>query len=130
MGRTKLMNMVIDIPENSDFSIHNIPFGIFSTPQRGPRVGVAVGDHILDLAALAHYDVFEFNTAVLERDSLNAFIALGKEVTKKARKKIQYWLADDNSVLAGRPELFVPRETARMHLPIQVGDYTDFYSSM
>jgi len=124
------MNMVIDIPENSDFSIHNIPFGIFSTPGHGPRVGVAIGDHILDLAALSQHDVFEFNTAVLERDSLNDFIAMGKEITKKARKKIQYWLGDDHSVLAGKPELFVPRDQARMHLPIQVGDYTDFYSSI
>lgn len=122
--------MVIDIPENSDFSIHNIPFGIFSTPNGPPRVGVAVGDHILDLAALAQYGVFEFNPAVLERDSLNDFIALGKEITKKARKKIQYWLHDESSVLAGKPELFVPRNTAQMHLPIQVGDYTDFYSSI
>lgn len=122
--------MVIDIPENSDFSIHNIPFGIFSTPNGPPRVGVAVGDHILDLAALAQYGVFEFNPAVLERDSLNDFIALGKEITKKARKKIQFWLHDESSVLAGKPELFVPRNTAQMHLPIQVGDYTDFYSSI
>lgn len=121
--------MIIDIPENSDFSIHNIPFGIFSTPDRTPRVGVAVGDHILDLVELAQLDVFEFNTAVLDRDSLNDFIALGKGVTTKARKEIQHWIYDDHSVLAGKPGLFVLRSEAQMHLPVNVGDYTDFYSS-
>ncbi len=122
--------MIIDIPENSDFSIHNIPFGIFSTKDRSPRVGVAVGDHILDLAAVAELDVFDFNTAVLEKDTLNDFISLGKEITSRVRKKIQYWLKDDTSELAGKPELFVKQSDARMHMPIQIGDYTDFYSSI
>lgn len=122
--------MIIHIPENSDFSIHNIPFGIFSTKDRSPRVGIAVGDHILDLAAVAELDVFDFNTAVLEKDTLNDFISLGKEITSRVRKKIQYWLKDDTSELAGKPELFVKQSDARMHMPIQIGDYTDFYSSI
>ncbi|MEQ5792161.1 fumarylacetoacetase [Muricauda sp. NFXS6] len=122
--------MIIEIPENSDFSIHNIPFGIFSTKDRSPRVGVAVGEHILDLAAVAELDVFDFNTALLEKDTLNDFISLGKEITTRVRKKIQYWLKDDDSVLAGKPELFVKQSEAQMHMPIAVGDYTDFYSSL
>ncbi len=122
--------MIINIPENSDFSIHNIPFGIFSTEARSPRVGVAVGEHILDLAAVAELDVFDFNTAVLEKDTLNDFIALGKEITKRVRKNIQHWLQDDHSVLAGKPELFVKQSEAQMHMPVYVGDYTDFYSSI
>jgi fumarylacetoacetase len=122
--------MIINIPENSDFSIHNIPFGIFSTEDRSPRVGVAIGEHILDLAAVAELDVFDFNTAVLEKDTLNDFIALGKEITKRVRKNIQHWLQDDHSVLAGKPELFVKQSEAQMHMPVYVGDYTDFYSSI
>ncbi|UJH68412.1 fumarylacetoacetase [Allomuricauda sp. SCSIO 65647] len=122
--------MIINIPENSDFSIHNIPFGIFSTKDRSPRAGVAVGDHILDLAATAELDVFDFNTAVFERKDLNDFIFLGKEITSKVRKDIQHWLQDDASPLAGKPELFVKRSEARMHMPVCVGDYTDFYSSI
>lgn len=122
--------MIIEIPENSDFSIHNIPFGIFSTKDRSLRVGVAVGEHILDLAAVAELDVFDFNTALLEKDTLNDFISLGKEITTRVRKKIQYWLKDDDSVLAGKPELFVKQSEAQMHMPIAVGDYTDFYSSL
>nr|WP_321414571.1 fumarylacetoacetase [uncultured Allomuricauda sp.] len=122
--------MIIDIPENSDFSIHNIPFGIFSTKDRSPRVGVAVGEHILDLAAVAELDVFDFNTALLEKDTLNDFISLGKEITTRVRKKIQYWLKDRESVLAGKPELFVKQSEAQMHMPVAIGDYTDFYSSL
>ncbi|MEL6975245.1 MAG: fumarylacetoacetase [Bacteroidota bacterium] len=122
--------MIIDIPKNSDFSIHNLPFGIFSTADRSPRTGVAVGEHILDLAALAEFDVFDFNTAVFEKDVLNDFISLGKEITKRVRKNIQYWLQDDHSVLAGKPELFVKQSDAQMHMPVYVGDYTDFYSSI
>ena len=122
--------MIIDIPENSDFSIHNIPFGIFSTKDRSPRVGVAVGEHILDLAAVAELDVFDFNTALLEKDTLNDFISLGKEITSQVRKKIQYWLKDDESVLTGKPELFVKQSEAQMHMPVAIGDYTDFYSSL
>ncbi|RIV43042.1 fumarylacetoacetase [Flagellimonas pelagia] len=122
--------MIINIPENSDFSIHNIPFGIFSAEDRSPRVGVAVGEHILDLAAVAELDVFEFNTAVLEKDTLNDFISLGKEITNRVRKKIQYWLKDDHSPLAGKPELFVKQSEVQMHMPVSVGDYTDFYSSI
>jgi fumarylacetoacetase len=122
--------MIIDIPENSDFSIHNIPFGIFSTQDRSPRIGVAIGEHILDLAAVAELDVFDFNTTLLEKDTLNDFISLGKEITTRVRKKIQHWIKDDNSVLAGKPELFVKQSEAQMHMPVAVGDYTDFYSSL
>ena len=96
--------MIINIPAHSDFSIHNIPFGIFSTPDRSPRAGVAVGEHILDLAAVAELDVFDFNTAVLEKSTLNDFISLGKEITKKVRRDIQIWLQDDASVLGERFE--------------------------
>lgn len=122
--------MIINIPENSDFSIHNIPFGIFSTSDRNPRAGVAVGEHILDLAALAELDVFDFNTAVLEKEVLNDFISLGKEITNRVRKNIQHWLQEEDSVLAGKPELFVLQSEAQMHMPVYIGDYTDFYSSI
>ncbi|MDT0539182.1 MULTISPECIES: fumarylacetoacetase [Croceitalea] len=122
--------MIIDIPENSDFSIHNIPFGIFSTQERSPRAGVAIGNHILDLVAVAELDVFEFNTAVLEKETLNDFIALGKQITKKVRRNIQLWIEDEHSVLAGKPELFVKQSEAQMHMPVYIGDYTDFYSSI
>ena len=122
--------MIINIPENSDFSIHNIPFGIFSTKDRSKRAGVAIGEHILDLAEVHKLGVFNFDAAVVNRDDLNDFIALGKKVTSKVRTNIQLWLQDENSILAGKPELFVKQSEAQMHMPVCVGDYTDFYSSI
>lgn len=122
--------MIINIPGNSDFSIHNIPFGIFSTQARGKRAGVAIGEHILDLVAVHELGVFDFDAAVLNSGNLNDFIGLGKTVTSKVRTDIQNWLQDDDSVLAGKPEVFVKQSEAQMHMPVRVGDYTDFYSSI
>ena len=122
--------MIIDIPDDSDFSIYNIPFGIFSTADRTPRVGVAIGAHILDLAAVAELGVFEFDSSVLNESALNNFIALGKRITAKVRTDVQGWIQDDSSPIAGHPQLFVKQSDAQMHLPVQVGDYTDFYSSI
>lgn len=122
--------MIITIPENSDFSIHNIPFGIFSTNDRTPRSGVAIGDHILDLVEVGKLGVFDFDTSVFEKSVLNDFIALGKSITNKVRTDIQAWLQDDQSALAGKPSLFVQQSDAQMHMPVHVGDYTDFYSSI
>ena len=122
--------MIIDIPQDSDFSIYNIPFGIFSTTDRTPRAGVAIGAHILDLAAVAELGVFEFDSSVLNESALNNFIALGKRITAKVRTDVQGWIQDDSSPIAGHPQLFVKQSDAQMHLPVQVGDYTDFYSSI
>ncbi len=122
--------MIIDIPDDSDFSIYNIPFGIFSTADRTPRVGVAIGAHILDLAAVAELGVFDFDTSVLHQSVLNDFIALGKRITAKVRTDVQGWIQDDSSPIAGHPQLFVKQSDAQMHLPVEVGDYTDFYSSI
>ena len=122
--------MIIDIPLDSDFSIHNIPFGIFSTGNTAPRVGVAIGNHVLDLAAVAELGVFDFDTKVLKQSILNDFIELGKSVTNKVRTDIQGWLQDENSPLTGKDGLFILQSEVQMHLPVRVGDYTDFYSSI
>ena len=122
--------MIIDIPENSDFSIHNIPFGIFSTKSLSPRAGVAIGNHILDLVALSQLNVFDFDTSVFEKDTLNDFISLGKPITNKVRTSIQNWILDKNSPIADKPNLFVLQSKSKMHLPLKIGDYTDFYSSL
>ena len=122
--------MIIDIPENSDFSIHNIPFGIFSTKNLSPRAGVAIGNHILDLVALSQLNVFDFDGSVFEKDTLNDFISLGKPITNKVRTSIQNWILDKNSPIANKPNLFVLQSESKMHLPIKIGDYTDFYSSL
>lgn len=122
--------MIIDVPQDSDFSIHNLPFGIFSTTDRTTRAGVAIGKNIIDLVALSKLDVFDFDTAVLEKETLNDFIALGKATTSKVRTDLQEMLQDSDSVLAQNPSVFVAQSEATMHLPVRIGDYTDFYSSI
>ena len=115
---------------DGDFSVHNLPWGIFSTSGTNPRVGVAIGDRIVDMAALSEYGVFEFDTSVFYEDHLNPFIILGKEVTKGARSRVQSLLGEERGILTENPNLFVDRRTATLHLPVRVGDYTDFYSSI
>ena len=126
------MKSWIDIPKNSDFSIYNIPFGIFSVKNSKKRVGVAIGDMIVDLKA--SYDLGIFNEIPLDHDVfenkyLNDFIALGKSITKKIRLIIQSELCSDSSVLKESNAL-IKQSDIMMHLPLMIGDYTDFYSSI
>lgn len=122
--------MLIQVAQDSHFTIHNLPWGIFSVPGESPRVGIAIGDQILDMPAVAELEVFDFDVSVFYEDKLNPFMALGKSVTNKARTQVQGWLQSKDSPLAGKPELFVPQADARMHMPVSIGDYTDFYSSI
>jgi len=131
------MTSWLTIPADSDFSIYNLPFGIFSTAQQpGPRVGVAVGNQILDLAFAADMAVFDAflpykQRDVFRRNYLNDFIRLGRPVWQQVRRALQTELTSDNSLLHGlADEAFVSQAEAIMHLPVQIGDYTDFYSSI
>lgn len=121
--------MIIEVSKDSDFSIHNIPFGIFQTNDKSPRAGVAIGEYIIDLEELSYHGVFDFDSSVLKKDTLNDFIALGKEKTIKVRTDIQEWLQDCNSILSKHQELFIKQSSATMLMPVSIGDYTDFYSS-
>ena len=121
---------MITIPPHSEFSIHNLPYGIFSTNGTQPRVGVAVGEHILDLYALGTLGLFDFDLKVLKQSSLNDFIALGKKTTSQLRLNLQAWLQDSESQLAKNDTIWVKQSEATLHLPVRVGDYTDFYSSI
>lgn len=123
----------VPVPENSDFSIHNLPFGIFSAGRKKTRVGVAIGAHILDLYAVAelgHFDELNVPKNVFDNDYLNDFISLGKPITNAVREKIQKLLSDEGSPLKGAEGILEKQSEATMHLPVKVGDYTDFYSSM
>ena len=127
------MKSWIKIDQNSDFSIYNIPFGIFSESHHIKRVGIAIGDNVLDVYAAYELGIFKdlkFDIKVLESDSLNDFIALGKSITVKVRELIQTELCNENSVLKSHPSLFIKQSSVQMHLPVKVGDYTDFYSSI
>ena len=127
------METWIDIPKNSDFSIHNIPFGIFSTKDSKKRVGTAIGDMILDLKSSSDLGVFDnltFDYNVFENEYLNDFISLGKSITNNVRLIIQKELSDSSSVLRNQSNLLINQSDVEMHLPLKIGDYTDFYSSM
>ena len=127
------MQSWIKINNNSDFSIYNLPFGIFSESDHIKRVGVAIGDKIVDVYAAFELGVFkdlDFDITVLESEYLNDFIALGKSTTVKIREYIQAELCNENSVLKSHPSVFIKQSSVQMHLPVKVGDYTDFYSSI
>jgi fumarylacetoacetase len=130
------MTSWLDIPAHSDFSIHNLPFGIFSTANRKPRVGIAIGEYIVDLVRTQHLGCFlrlsEFDDdTTFDQSTLNAFIALGKKTTSAVRQIVQQELCDTTGMLYQyREEALVPQADATMHLPVTIGDYTDFYSSI
>lgn len=127
------MNTWIDIPKDSDFSIYNLPFGIFSSKNVSKRIGVAVGNKVIDLLACNDLNIFEdlnIDNSIFENDFLNDFINLGKNKTNKVREIIQLQLTDDNSVLKKNNGLIISMNNIEMHLPVKIGDYTDFYSSI
>lgn len=127
----------LEIPENSDFPIQNLPFGIFSTNGKNKRVGVAIGEQVLDLTVLAEEGYFEtveiYDLSVFYEDVLNPFIALGKKVTNKIREKIFELLEQHNGALRDqeqiRKDALIPMKEVQMHMPVKVENYTDFYSS-
>ncbi len=122
--------MIINIPRNSDFSIHNIPFGIFSTQDRSKRVGIAIGDQILDLLEWSKAGYGEVDSSYFDQEVLNPLIKLGKKITNQLRSDVQDWLNQDASMYNKYSSLFVNQMDATMHLPVEIGDYTDFYSSI
>ena len=126
-------NCWVPVPENSDFSIHNIPFGVFSYQDNAKRVGSAIGEHILDLSVMAKLGLFDhlnIDIAVFKNEFLNAFIDLGKPITNAIRQIIQTELTTASSVLKNHTEVLVLQKEATLHLPVYIRDYTDFYSSI
>jgi fumarylacetoacetase len=116
------------------FPIQNLPFGIFRTGQdSGPRVGVAIGDQIVDLAVLAEQGLLPCAAAVLRRPVLNDFIALGRPVWRAVRERLSALLAAGDDTVASntalREQALVPQAAAQLLLPLDVPGYTDFYSS-
>lgn len=127
------------IPKGSDFSLANIPFGIISTSQNSRRrAAVAIGEHCLDLEAFASGKGFtecQVDTDVFSQPTLNAFAALGRSTHRAVRKYIQdvlkvdtpyAKLLKDNSDLQHKSLL--QQSEVTMHMPMQIGDYTDFYA--
>ncbi len=124
----------VSVNENCDFSIYNIPFGIYSDKDVKHHVCSAIGDYIIDLFELESRDVFDMDRSVFDNQYLNSFIELGKPTTNKIRNKIIELLCDENSFLktdtAFFNKVFKKQSDVKMLLPVKIGDYTDFYSSI
>ncbi|MBF8457049.1 fumarylacetoacetase [Kaistella sp. G5-32] len=131
------MKSFINYDQNSDFSIHNIPFGVGVFSNEYIACCTRIGDMVIDLATLYDYGFFDeiegINENVFEAYTLNEFIELEKPVTNAVRLKIQQ-LLDENSKLANDEktieECFFNADQVRMMMPVHIPNYTDFYSSI
>lgn len=123
----------VEVSKDSDFPIQNLPYGIFSMSGQDARVGVRIGDFVLDLAALSDANLLndlDFDHSVFYESVLNPFIELGQQNWRATREKISQLLQTGSALEDKKDEFLVPVSEVTMHLPVRVGDYTDFYSSI
>jgi fumarylacetoacetase len=117
----------LDLPDGTPYGVENLPFGVFSTPDEAPRVGVAIGDQVLDLAPLAASEGLD-GAHVFDRPTLNDFLALGRPSWQAVRSWLTELLTHPAYGDVVQPHLVEQREV-RLHLPVAVADYVDFYAS-
>lgn len=112
------------------FDLDHLPYGVFSRAGEEPRVGVRIGDHVLDLAPVAEIgDPASALAAAWRTPSLNAFMAMGREAWRIARWWIAEVLGEEVHRERTEPHL-LPLEEVTLHLPFEVADYVDFYASL
>ncbi|NJW51434.1 fumarylacetoacetase [Salinimicrobium oceani] len=126
----------LEVPENSDFPIQNIPFGVFLTRDDIITIGTRIGDTAIDLGALHQLGYFEgipLTDDIFLQDTLNDFISDGKKTWRLVRNRIAEIFDINNNALRDHEEhrkvVLFSLDEIEMQLPVQVGDYTDFYSS-
>ncbi len=123
----------VPVPDGSDFPLANLPYGIFSRRGEAPRVGVAIGAQVLDLAALARHGLLEGTLsdpiAVLSAPRLNELLAGDRASWQRLRARLTDMLSEGADAGAVSPHL-VPQAEVTLHLPVHAGDYVDFYSSI
>jgi fumarylacetoacetase len=129
----------VPIPPNSPFPIQNLPYGSFRRYEVGevrPCVGVAIGEHILDLTALELAGLLElpgYLRTIFQSGRLNYFLSCSRLGWSTIRGRISRLLSADEPTLRDNPELLarslVLQRDVEMLLPVEIGDYTDFYSS-
>ncbi|UPK87985.1 fumarylacetoacetase [Pseudomonas sp. A2] len=116
---------------HSDFPLQNLPLGIFSRPGEAKRCGVAIGDAILDLEAVLAAGLFDGATkAAVEATrggALNAFFALGRNARVALRERLLVLLGEHSEHQAALQAALYPASACQLHVPAQIGDYTDFY---
>jgi fumarylacetoacetase len=132
------MKSFIPVSPDSHFPIQNLPYGVFRLKVGSdPSVGAAIGEYVLDLSILEHKGIFRKTNLgdkiVFERNSLNKFMAESRETRKQVRAILQTILSDDNPLLRDDNDLrkiaLIPMSDVQMCVPVEIGDYTDFYSS-
>jgi fumarylacetoacetase len=126
----------LEISKESDFPIQNLPFGIYSTKNKTKRVGVAIGDRILDLSQLLEHGYLNslpFCEHCFSNEFLNRMMGHGKLEIRDLRNRISELLNVENPELSQNKEAVAKvldlQIESEMHLPVKIGDYTDFYSS-
>ncbi|XP_024191465.1 fumarylacetoacetase [Rosa chinensis] len=129
----------IEVDPSSHFPIQNLPFGVFKPkPASTARPGVAIGDYVLDLSAIAAAGLFNGpilrNSDCFYQPNLNKFLALGRPAWKEARATLQKLLSSTEPTLRDnqslKQESLIPLSEVEMLLPVAIGDFTDFFSSM
>ena len=133
---SKRLKSFVEIAADSDFPLENLPYGIFSEKHNSqPRAGVALGEWVVDLAVLeAHgYCKVTDGKLLFNQPTLNMFIESGQANWSKVRAELQALLSADNPELrdnqALRDQVFFKQSDVKMHLPVDISGYTDFYSS-
>ncbi len=126
----------IPVSDNSDFPIQNIPFGVFLTRDDIITIGTRIGDHAIDLGALHQLGYFKdipLTDDIFLQDTLNDFISDGKKTWRLVRNRISEIFDAGNPELKNNEDhkkiVLFTMDEIEMQLPVQIGDYTDFYSS-
>tara|TARA_R110002050_G_scaffold16019_2_gene48942 strand:- start:35663 stop:36952 length:1290 start_codon:yes stop_codon:yes gene_type:complete len=126
----------IPVPMDSDFPIQNIPFGVFLTRDDVITIGTRIGDYAIDLGALHQLGYFKdipLTDDIFLQDTLNDFISDGKKTWRLVRNRISEIFDEENEALREREDhkkvVLFTMDEIEMQLPVQIGDYTDFYSS-
>ncbi len=126
----------IKVPENSDFPIQNIPFGVFITKEDVITIGTRIGDSAIDMGALqqlGYFDGIDLTDDMFMQDTLNDFISDGKKTWRLVRNRLSEIFDENNPTLRDnkkqRDIVIFDIKDIEMQLPVQIGDYTDFYSS-
>ena len=126
----------VSVPENSDFPIQNLPFGIIGNHILSKRVSVRIGDYALDLKVLAELGYLKetgFDSSDFDAPFLNPMMKKGKLAVRKLRNRISELLLDSSTSLQNNPsqieQVLHLISTVEVSMPVEIGDYTDFYSS-